>query len=393
MKTFNFDEIISREGTCSMKWNLEEYFPDAPSDCLPYWIADMEFACADPILEALHKRIDQKILGYTAFYDAEYFEAVQHWFERRHGLTIPRESIFFSPGVVPAIVLLMRVLTRAGEGVIIQQPAYNPFMVKTRANGRQLVVNPLVETDGYYTIDYEGLERCAADPDNHLLLFCNPHNPTGRVWNPEELRKVADICKRHDVTIISDEIHCDLVRGQVTYHPMEKICPEYKDRIITCLSPSKTFNLAGMHLSNIIIHDPAIRRAWLREIDTKGAIGVPNPLAVTAAAAAYNECEEWLAALLQYLDDNLTYLKDFLAKELPLIKFSIPEGTYLAWLDLRAYGMQVEEQEAFMLQKAHLIFDEGYIFGHEGVGFERINVACPRALLEQGMLRLKAALN
>ncbi|WP_297132858.1 MalY/PatB family protein [Terrisporobacter sp.] len=392
MGKYNFDRIIERKGTDSVKYDLEVSMPHAPKDSLPLWIADMDFACAPKIIEALHKRIDREIFGYSKFSTDAYFGAVCGWFKRRFNWDINREAIVYSPGVVPAFSFLIQMLVEEGEGVIIQKPVYYPFEEKIKANNRKLVNNALKFENNKYVMDYENFEELAKDPNNKLFILCSPHNPVGRVWDEEELRKIVDICRENNLWIISDEIHCDITRKGINHKPLEVVCPDYKDKIITCTAPSKTFNLAGMQLSNIIINNIEIREKWVERI--YGAINLhdPNPFAIEAIKTAYNDCEDWLDEVNEYIDDNIDYIENFIKENLPKVKMTKPEGTYLVWLDFREYGLSGKELEEIMVYKAKVLFDEGYIFGVEGDGFERINVAAPRSIIEECMRRIKTGL-
>ena len=307
---YNFDEIIDRTGTYSLKNDL---VPEGTrADNLRMSVADMEFSCAEPILTALHQRIDRKIFGYTSYNNDLLKSAVTGWFRRRYQWEIEKDDIFFSPGVVAAFAFLSSILAQEGDGIIIQSPVYYPFGTKIEGNGRKAVRNPLVYKNGEYHMDYEDLEKKLADPKNKGVLFCSPHNPVGRVWTEEELRKLVDLCKKYDKWIISDEIHCDLTRNGVQHHPLLKVAPDYKDRIVVCTAPSKTFNLAGMQLSNIIIPNKEYQKKWMEFTDERFSLSICNPLALTAVAAAYNECEDWLDELKTYLEGNIADANKFI---------------------------------------------------------------------------------
>ena len=385
---YNFDEIIDRSGTSATK--MESLPKGCPDDALPLWVADMDFACAEPILKALHERIDKKIFGYTMYDTDECLGAVLNWYKKRYGWEEQKENLFFCGGIVSAYAVLLNLLTKEGEGVVIQRPIYYPFTMKANSNGRQIVDSPLIYADGNYTIDFDDLDKKMAEPNNKVLVFCSPHNPAGRVWTEEEIRKVVDICKKYDKWIICDEIHCDLLRCGMTFHPILKVAPDYADRIAVCTAPSKTFNLAGMKTSNIVIHNKELQAAWKELIGGKLSMNGAGTLGLTAMIAAYNEGEEWLEQLKEYLDGNFAYIDAFLKEHLPKAHMVPSEGTYLAWIDFNGYvDGDAEKLEEIMQKKARVALDEGYIFGD--AGFERINIATPRSVVEDCMDRILKA--
>lgn len=387
---YNFDEIIDRSGTSATK--MESLPKGCPDDALPLWVADMDFACAEPILKALHERIDRKIFGYTMYDTDECLGAVLNWYKKRYGWEEQKENLFFCGGIVSAYAVLLNLLTKEGEGVVIQRPIYYPFTMKANSNGRQIVDSPLIYADGNYTIDFDDLDKKMAEPNNKVLVFCSPHNPAGRVWTEEEIRKVVDICKKYDKWIICDEIHCDLLRCGMTFHPILKVAPDYADRIAVCTAPSKTFNLAGMKTSNIVIHNKELQAAWKELIGGKLSMNGAGTLGLTAMIAAYNEGEEWLEQLKEYLDGNFAYIDAFLKEHLPKAHMIPSEGTYLAWIDFNGYvNGDAEKLEEIMQKKAKVALDEGYIFGDAGRGFERINIATPRSVVEDCMNRILKA--
>lgn len=387
---YNFDEIIDRTGTSATK--MESLPKGCPDDALPLWVADMDFACAEPILKALHERIDKKIFGYTMYDTDECLGAVLNWYKKRYGWEEQKENLFFCGGIVSAYAVLLNLLTKEGEGVVIQRPIYYPFTMKANSNGRQIVDSPLIYADGNYTIDFDDLDKKMAEPNNKVLVFCSPHNPAGRVWTEEEIRKVVDICKKYDKWIICDEIHCDLLRCGMTFHPILKVALDYADRIAVCTAPSKTFNLAGMKTSNIVIHNKELQAAWKELIGGKLSMNGAGTLGLTAMIAAYNEGEEWLEQLKEYLDGNFAYIDAFLKEHLPKAHMVPSEGTYLAWIDFNGYvDGDAEKLEEIMQKKARVALDEGYIFGDAGRGFERINIATPRSVVEDCMDRILKA--
>lgn len=388
---YNFDEVIDRKGTNSIKWDcITCNIEGSDEDTLPLWIADMDFACAQPIIDALHKRVDRLIFGYSTFNSLEYYKAVTGWFDRRYKWKIKKEDIFFSPGVVPALGGLIRILTKEGEGVIIQRPVYYPFSNMIRNNNRVIVNNSLINDNGMYYMDFDDLEEKAKNQNNKVMILCSPHNPVGRVWTEDELLKVAEICERNDVFLISDEIHSDLIRKEAKHIPIAKIFDH--ENIVTCTSPSKTFNIAGLSISNIIISNEDLKQKWNKEIYDKLGLTGANPFGIVAAQVAYDEGEEWLEQVLDYIDENLKFLDRYLKENMPKAKFLIPEGTYLAWIDLRGYDYDYKDLNKLIVRNAKLALDDGYIFGEEGEGFERVNVACPRSILENCLDKMKSVL-
>lgn len=386
---YDFDTPVDRRGTHTCK--LDKMPEGAPQDAISMWVADMDLPCAEPIIRALHERIDRKIFGYTVYENEECKAAVTGWYRKRFGWEIQADDIFFSPGVVPALAFLINILTEEGDGIIIQRPVYYPFTNKILANKRQVSNNPLVRSGNTYVMDYEDLERQFADEKNKGMILCSPHNPVGRVWMEDELRKVVEIAKKYDKWIISDEIHSDLTRVGVTHVPLTKAAPDYADRIIVCTAPSKTFNLAGMQFSNIIITNKEYQKLWKDITGERFSLTNCNPFGLTAIIAAYTEGEEWLDQLREYIDGNIRYIEDFVKEYLPKAEVFDCQGTYLVWLDMGAYCSDEKELEAVMQKQAKVALDEGYIFGEEGIGFERINVAAPRSTVEQCMERIRAA--
>ena len=389
-KKYNFDEVVDRRGTSATK---VERMPEGSSeDALALWVADMDFPCAEPIIKALHERIDRKIFGYTVYDTDECLGAVTDWFKRRYGWEEKKENLFFSPGIVSAYAVLLNILTEEGDGVVVQRPIYYPFMMKAKSNNRVIVDNPLIYENGNYKMDFEDLDKKMADPKNKVLVFCSPHNPAGRVWTEEEIRTVVDICKKHDKWIICDEIHCDLLRKGVVFHPILKVAPDYAEKVAVCTAPSKTFNLAGMKTSNIIIRNEELKKKWNDFIGNKLSMNGASTLGLTAMVAAYREGEEWLEQVKEYLDGNFAYIDSFLKEHLPKAHLVPAEGTYLAWIDFNGYVNGDEKRlEELMQKKAKVALDEGYIFGDAGKGFERINVASPRSVIAECMERILKA--
>jgi len=389
---YDLHKFVDRTGTNSIKWEFMKIFdPEVAEGTIPMWVADMDFPCADPILKALHRRVERRIFGYSTYRTAEYFRAVCGWYQHRFNWYVNSADIVYSPGVVPALAYLLDILTKPGDGVIIQRPVYAPFSDVIKSRGRSIVNNALINRSGYYEMDFADLEKKAADPNVKVMLFCSPHNPVGRVWKEGELRRLGQICLRNNLIIISDEIHYDLVRRGTKHIPLVTLFPDRKKRIITATAPSKTFNLAGMHLSNIIIHDAGIRQKWRKYVSGQLRITTPDPLSIVATQAAYYLGEDWLEEVIAYLDANLLFLETFFKKHLPKAKYTPLEGTYLAWIDFGAYGYTREELKK-LFREAKVLVEEGTIFGDEGAGFVRINVACPLAILKEGLERIVGAI-
>lgn len=379
---YDFDTVIPRRGTNSYKWDS-----DADPDILPMWVADMDFRTAPPITEALEKRARHGIFGYTKVPDA-YYDAIKGWFGRRHGFRIEREWILFTTGVVPALSAVIKALTDPGDKVIVQAPVYNCFFSSIRNNGCAAVSNDLLYRDGRYTIDFDGLETLAADPAAKLLLLCSPHNPVGRVWKRGELERIGRICFRRHVTVISDEIHCDLVYPGHTHIPFASLGEEFRQNSVTCTAPSKTFNLAGIQVANIIAPDSAIRQKIDRALNVNEVCEI-NCFAADALIAAYNEGEDWLEQLKGYLWQNYTYLIRFFAANFPQFPVLPLEATYLALVDCNALGMDSSQIARRLLENGKLRVNEGVLYGPGGEGFIRFNIACPRELLADGLDRFK----
>lgn len=377
---YNFDEIVPRRNTLSYKWDSA-----ADGEVLPMWVADMDFRTAPAIVETLQKRVSHGIFGYTRVPDA-YYDAVINWFGRRHGWKIRRERMIYTSGVVPALSAIIKALTVPGDKVVVQTPVYNCFFSSIRNNGCTLVSNPLVRVEDTWKMDFEDLEQKVSDPKVKLFLLCNPHNPAGRVWTQEELTRMGEICFRHDVMIISDEIHCELVFPEYRYIPFASISEEFAARSVTCISPSKAFNMAGLQIANIVAPDEEVRRKIDKAININEVCDV-NPFGVLATIAAYNEGEEWLVQLLDYLKGNYLWMRDFCRKYLPQFPVSRLEGTYLVWMDCSLLHQSSEELERNLMKESRLWLNAGAMYGAEGEGFMRWNIACPRSVLEEGLNR------
>lgn len=378
---YDFSKVIDRSGTNSMKWEpgvLEDMFGNP--ELLPLWVADMDFEVSPAVKEAVMKVAEHGIYGYSG--TDKHMIAFKNWLDRRFDVTIESEWLINTPGIVTALNIAVQTYTKPGDNVIIQRPVYYPFTDAVEKNGRHVSNNELKEVDGQYEIDFEDFEERAKDPNTTMFILCSPHNPVSRVWTKEELGKLMDICVENDVLVVSDEIHNDLVMPGHKHTVTLGIDEKYQKNLITCMAPSKSFNLAGMQLSYIIIADEDMRHQFNRSLEQLG-LGMMNPFALEAATAAYNDSEEWLDDLIEYLAGNYNYLKDYFAKELPQLKVRELEATYLVWVDFRELGLDVEEIADTMANKAGVALDGGDWFGKTGEGFMRINIACPRELLEQ----------
>lgn len=386
----DFDTVPNRRGTNCFKYDFAREM-GMPEDVLPLWVADMDFPTAPAVLERLHALAEHGIFGYTGVKDA-YFSAVHNWYAQRFGWETQRSWLVTTPGVVFAIAIAIRAFTQKGDAILIQQPVYYPFANKVTENDRQLVVNPLVLKNGRYEMDFADMERKIVDNRVKMLLLCSPHNPVGRVWTKEELLRVGEICQKHGVLVVSDEIHADFTYAGHTHHVFASVKSEFADFTITCTAPSKTFNLAGLQNSNIFIPNRQLRHAYKKELSACGCGGT-NCMGMAACQAAYEAGADWLEQLKQYLAGNLAYIRQFLREKLPEIALIEPEGTYLVWLDLRKLGLTEQQQRQLIVQDAKLWLDTGTLFGQGGDGFERINIACPRATIKQAMQRLERAVH
>lgn len=385
---YNFETAHSRNGVGAVKWEMmKQANPEVPDSIVPFSVADMELNNAPEIVEGLKQYLDEMILGYTEPTDA-YFEAVQNWMERRHGFRPDREWFILTPGIVPAISQLIAALTAPTDSVLITTPVYYPFRAQIEKNGRGVVENELLIVDGHYEIDFADFEEKAARPDVTMFILCTPHNPIGRVWTSEELHRLADICLKHHVLMVADEIHSDLIMPGHTHVSLGTFEQKYLNNTIICTAPSKTFNLAGLQTSNLFVPNADIRE----KLESAGGYSSLNIFGYKACELAYSKCEDWLEQLLVHLDGNRQFVEDFLAEKLPMIHAFPLEGTYLQWLDFRALGMDEKELEDFMVHKALWFTDEGYVFGEGGKGFERINLACTRQVLQDALDRLYAAI-
>lgn len=388
-RNLDFNRVINRKGTDCLKYDfaIERGLPE---DVLPLWVADMDFKTSSYIEDALIERSKEAIFGYSEVKD-EYFDAVSGWMKKHHNWDVKKEWLVKTPGVVFAIAMAIRAFTKENDGVLIQQPVYYPFAATIKDNNRKVVSNDLKQDEnGYYYIDFEDFEQKIVDNSIKLFVLCSPHNPVGRVWTREELTKIGDICLKHNVFVVSDEIHNDFAIGrQHTVFPTIK--EEYILNSMVCTSPSKTFNLASMMISNIFIPDPDRRAAILKEMISVG-IDQLSILGLVAAKAAYQHGEEWYEAMIKYVSDNIEFAREYVKEKLPGVKMAEHQGTYLIWLDFRDLGLEVNELDDIIINKAKLWLDSGKIFGSTGEGFQRINVACPRSVLEEALERIRKAL-
>ncbi|MCU0934224.1 MAG: PatB family C-S lyase [Thiobacillaceae bacterium] len=387
-QAFDFDRIISRAGTDSVKWDGRRgYF--GTEDVLPLWVADMDFATPEAVTRALAARAEHPVYGYTLFPDS-LFEALIAWMRDRHGWRVERDWILLAPGVVPSLHAAVLAFAAAGEGVIVQPPVYFPFFSSVTTPGRRLIENPLREEAGRYRIDFEHLEDCAARPDARLLLLCSPHNPVGRVWDADELREVLRIARRHGLVVLSDEIHHDLVyRGE--QHTPLALLAEAPAEVVTAVAPSKTFNIPGLGLSALIVPDAGQRERLRRAFDLLHVSGA-NPFSIAAFAAAYREGGPWLDALLGYLAQTREAAITFFEEHLPAMRPLRPQGTYLLWLDCRGLGLGDAELRRFFVEEARVGMNPGPVFGTGGEGFMRLNLGAPRSVVMAALERMRSAL-
>lgn len=387
--SYSFDQIIIRRGTDSIKYDFASK-RGMPEDILPLWVADMDFQAPPEVLQVLAQRSYHGIFGYSDAAGDDYFNTIASWYAERFEWRSSPEWLVKTPGVVFAICTAIRALTEEGDAVLIQQPVYYPFSESILANGCRLVVNELVYNKGKYSVDLKDFEQKIAENHVKLFILCSPHNPVGRVWTEDELTAMGDICIKHGVKVVSDEIHADFVYPGFKHHVFAGIKPEFAEISVICTSPSKTFNMAGLQISNIFIPNMQIRRRFKREI-IKTGYSQPNVMGLAACKAAYKYGAQWLEELKRYLTSNLNFTRDYIARELPQIRLVEPEGTYLIWLDFRALGLSDGELDDLIVHKAGLWLDAGHMFGAGGEGFQRINIACPRRVLQQALTQLKNA--
>ena len=394
---YNFDEIIDRRHTNALNTDgFRDYifhadetmtFPYKDEEFIRMWVADMEFATPEVVIDGIRERLNKRIFGYSRVFEKSYYDAFNGWCMKKYGWSFDRKELVMSNGIIPALFELVEYICKPDEKVLFLTPSYAYFKYAADFSKREYVCSDLINEDGYYKIDYDDLEKKAADEKTTLLIFCNPHNPSGRVWKEEELEKVAKIVEKHQLWVISDEIHCDLLRLGQHHTPLGKVMPYYK-RLITCMAPSKTFNLAGMMISNVIIRDEDMRKIWLDR-----HYNFDNPLSIAAAQAAYEKGDEWLQELRAYLDGNFEFTVNYLKEHLLKAKCRISEATYLAWVDLSAYFEPDEHLPLFFAYKAGVLLEGGNMFVQSSDGFIRLNLACPRATVEEGLRRICEAVN
>lgn len=384
---YDFDQIIERRNTCSSKWDNVGARVGNP-DALPMWVADMDFRSPQPVIDALQKRVELGIFGYP-FAHPDFFREVANWQSRRHGWTVEPDSVVYVSSVIPAMFAAVQCLTKPGDKVLLQRPVYYPFTHAIEDNGRIVANCPLVLQEGHYEIDFDALDLAAADPDVKLMLLCNPHNPAGRVFTADELRKIGEICMRRNVLIFSDEIHGDIVYTGHTHVPIASLSPEISQITVTAVAPSKTFNLAGLRTAAIIAENRNLRRRMAAQFDTNKCALV-SAFGLDGCIAAYRYGEEYLEQLLSYLEGNIRYLREYLRENMPRIRLIEPEGTFLMWLDCRELGLSNEQLDDFFTNRAAVALDKGFWFGKdEGSGFMRMNIACPRATIKTALERIE----
>ncbi|MFT8312288.1 MAG: MalY/PatB family protein [Sporolactobacillus sp.] len=388
IQSYDFDQVINRNGTASIKWDEADRLFGG-DHLIPLWVADMDFQVPVEVTVALSKRVNHAIYGYTTETEG-YLESVQKWMEERHHWSIEKDWICHSPGVVTALNFIVDGFTHEGDRVLIQSPVYPPFAKSALNQGRELVTNPLINDNGEYRMDFVDLEHKLSDPKVKLMILCSPHNPVGRVWTKKELTKVAELASQYDVLVVADEIHNDLVFVGHHHTPYAQISEEASAHSIICTAPSKTFNLAGLQISNIIIPNPTLRRNYLKQV-RRFSLSEPNTLGVTAAEAAYRFGANWLDQCLAYIKKNADFVTNFLKQNLPNLEMTPIEGTYLGWIDCRKLGWDKLHLQNFLRKEAGLALNQGYAFGAEGEGFVRINLACPQSLLKQAMNQLQFA--
>ncbi len=387
---YNFDTVIDRLSSNSAKWSLRKELTGT-EDVLPLWVADMDFACAPEIVEALKERVAHPIYGYTASSD-KYYSGLIEWMKKRHDWSgIQRDWIGFTPGVVAGFNYAIQAYSHPGDKVILQPPVYYPMKMAIDNNGRRMVENPLKIVKGRYVMDYEDLEK-KIEGRTKMIILCSPHNPVGRVWTRKELEQLVEVCEKKDIVIVSDEIHFDLILGKTKHTCTATISEEAMQRTVTLVAPSKTFNLAGLSNSSAIIPNKNLRNSFLNVLESNG-VHFANTFGMVSQEAAYMSGEAWLDELLVYLRGNLKYLEDFIEKKIPGLKVYPLEGTYLAWVDCSSLGLSDEKLKDFMLKKAKLWLDEGTMFGSGGSMFMRVNIACPRSTLKMALERLEKAVN
>lgn len=394
--TYDFDRPVNRRGTYSMKWDgpslMESFFPgigECEKEPLCVFTADMDFQCAESIREELQKIVDRNLYGYTGLAPTAevckpYYDAVTGWFKRHYGWEIDPETIVYTPGTVNAVDIAIKTFSKEGEGVLINPPIYGPFAMSIEGAGRKVVRSPLINTGGYYTVDFTGFEEKAKDPNTKIFILCSPHNPTGRIWTPEELRRMYGICTANGVVVVTDEIHGDLIRKGETFHPMATVVDG--KNLVSCTAANKTFNLADLKTTNVVIRDPEMRAQYSKSL----GFTFPNIFTIAATIGAYNGGQEWLDQVRDYLDGTIDWVLDFVKEKMPRVKIRRPEGTYVLWMDFRGYGLTPDEVNDRILKKAGVVLERGEMFDQElGAGFQRICVPTQRAVIQECFRRME----
>lgn len=394
--TYDFDRPVDRRGTYSMKWDgpslMESFFPgigECEKEPLCVFTADMDFQCAESIREELQKIVDRNLYGYTGLAPTAevckpYYDAVTGWFKRHYGWEIDPETIVYTPGTVNAVDIAIKTFSKEGEGVLINPPIYGPFAMSIEGAGRKVVRSPLINTGGYYTVDFAGFEEKAKDPNTKIFILCSPHNPTGRIWTPEELRRMYGICTANGVVVVTDEIHGDLIRKGETFHPMATVVDG--KNLVRCTAANKTFNLADLKTTNVVIRDPEMRAQYSKSL----GFTFPNIFTIAATIGAYNGGQEWLDQVRDYLDGTIDWVLDFVKEKMPRVKIRRPEGTYVLWMDFRGYGLTPDEVNDRILKKAGVVLERGEMFDQElGAGFQRICVPTQRAVIQECFRRME----
>lgn len=384
---YDFDEIVDRKNTLSCKWDL------ASDDILPMWVADMDFRTAKPIVDALVNRAQSGVFGYSVYTD-DVYEAITGWFKRRHNWEIEKEWVQFSPGIVPALHAFTRIFVKSGEKILMNSPVYYPFFKSAERNGIEAVNSVLLNKNGRYEIDFKDFEKKAADPLVKMFYLCSPQNPGGRLWSRGELEKIGRICLENNVLVVADEIHCDLVYPGKKHISFGTLSDDIVDNSIICTAPTKTFNLAGLQISSVIIKNPELRKMYADYMTASGFdYGEAGTFGLEAIRAAYKYGDEWLDSLMEYINGNLEFLLNYVKENIPKAKVMVPDATYLVWIDFSDYKIDSRTLHKTLKYEGKIWLDEGYLFGKAGEGFERINIACPRKTLEEGLKRIKDCIN
>ena len=388
MKKYDFDCVIDRQGTCATKYDgLDQMF--GRHDVTPLWIADLDFAVCPDITAALRRRLEHPVLGYSAAPDS-YWQSIIDWQRLRHGFVIARDELSFVPGVVKGIGLAVNYFTRPGDKVLIQPPVYHPFRMVVEGNGRVALENPLIFSDGTYSMDLHGLERLIEEQHPRMMILCNPHNPIGIQWSEADLRRVAELCRRGGVTVVSDEIHGDLMLGHRRHIPFASVSDDAAAVSVTLGAPSKTFNIPGLVSSWMVVKDPAMRRGFYHWLEVN-EFNAPVLISTIGAEAAYRHGGDWLDQMLAYVEENVAFTADYLERNVPGVRAVVPQASFLVWLDFRGLGLSQDELMRLMLDKAHLALNDGSMFGVQGVGFMRLNVGTPRCVLRKALDHIRDA--